>query len=81
MVGAQGQVKWAKVAKKFSTYDVTHKKSASPNQNFFRVQTGGLATSFDVSTRSVALTEREEFPAKPRAFWCFFENPQKRPDV
>ena len=30
MVGAQGQAKWAKVAKKSSTYDVTHKKTCTP---------------------------------------------------
>jgi len=36
MVGAQGQVKLAKVAKKSSTYDVTDKKPATPKQkNFF----------------------------------------------
>jgi len=34
-VGAQGQAKWAKVAKKSSTYDVTHKKPATPKQKFF----------------------------------------------
>jgi len=32
MVGAQGQVI---VAKKSSTYDITHKKSAPPSKNFF----------------------------------------------
>jgi len=35
MVGAQGQVKWAKVAWKYSTYDGTNKKSAPPSKNFF----------------------------------------------
>jgi len=35
MVGAQGQVKLAKVAKKSSTYDVTHKKPVPPTKNFF----------------------------------------------
>ena len=35
MVGAQGQAKWAKVAKKSSTYDVTHKTTAPPSKNFF----------------------------------------------
>jgi len=35
MVGAQGQAKWAKVAKKPSTYDVTHKKNAPPKQKIF----------------------------------------------
>ena len=35
MVGTQGQAKWAKVAQKSSTYDVTHKKTAPPSKNFF----------------------------------------------
>ena len=34
-VGAQGQVKLAKVPKKFSTYDITQKKPAPPNQKIF----------------------------------------------
>ena len=29
------QAKWAKVAWKSSTYDSTHKKSATPNQKIF----------------------------------------------
>jgi len=32
MVGAQGQVKWAKVAKKSSTFDVTDKKNRTPQE-------------------------------------------------
>ena len=35
MVGTQGQVKWAKVAQKPSTYDVTQNESAAPEQIFF----------------------------------------------
>jgi len=36
MVGTQCQAKWAKVAWKSSTYDVTHKKPATPQaKNFF----------------------------------------------
>jgi len=35
MVGAQGQVKLAKVAKKSSTYDVTHKKAQPPIKKFY----------------------------------------------
>jgi len=35
MVGAQGQVKLAKVAKKPSTYDVTHKQSMPPPKKIF----------------------------------------------
>jgi len=47
MVWAQGQVKWAKMAWKHSTYGVTHKKSALPNQKIFvQVQTRRLAPSF-----------------------------------
>ena len=62
-VGAQGQAKWAKVAKKSSTYDVTHKKPASTKQKiFFRVQTKRLATSFETFTGSVENTGPEKFP-------------------
>jgi len=35
MVGAQGQAKWAKVAYKSSTYDLTHKKLAPPSKKIF----------------------------------------------
>ena len=35
MVGAQVQVKLAKVAKKSSTYDITNQKPASPKQKKF----------------------------------------------
>ena len=64
-VGAQGQVKLVKVAKKSSTYNVTHKKPAPPNQkNFFHVQTTRLAASFDTSTRSKTRTRAEIFPHK-----------------
>jgi len=34
-VGAQGEAKWAKVAKKSSTYDVTHKKPAPLSKKIF----------------------------------------------
>jgi len=34
-VGAQGQVKWAKVVKKSSTYDVTNKNLLSPTKKIF----------------------------------------------
>jgi len=34
MVDAQGQVKWAKVARKSSTYDVTHKKTHLTTKKF-----------------------------------------------
>jgi len=65
MAGAQGQVKLAKVAKKSSIYDVTHKKPAPPKQKiFFRVETTRLAVSFDTSTRSVTRTGAEIFPRK-----------------
>jgi len=64
MVGAQGQVKLAKVAKKSSTYDVTHNKPTSTTKTFFQVQTRRLAASFDTSTRSVTRTGAEVFPRK-----------------
>jgi len=35
MVCAQGQMKWAKVAKMYSIYDVTHKKPTPPNHKIF----------------------------------------------
>ena len=54
MVGAQGQAKWAKVAKKSSTYDVTHKKTAPPSKNFFRVQSTRLADPFEPLNSSLA---------------------------
>jgi len=55
MVGAQGQAKWAKVAKKSSTYDVTHKKTAPPKQkNFFQVQSTRLADLFEPLNSSLA---------------------------
>jgi len=34
-VGAHGQVKWAKVAQKSSTYNVTHKNPHSPTKKIF----------------------------------------------
>jgi len=53
------------VAKKSSTFDVTHKKPAPPNHNlFFRVQTTRLAAPFDTSTRSVTCTRAEKLPCK-----------------
>jgi len=53
----------AKVAKKSSIYDVTHKKPAPPNQKFFfkcKLQDA----SFDTSTRSVTCTGAEIFSCK-----------------
>jgi len=35
MVGAQSQTKWAKVAKKSSAYDVTHKKLHPSSKKYF----------------------------------------------
>jgi len=62
-VGAQGQVKLVKVAKKSSTYDVTHKKPITPNQKiFFECKLQDV--SFDTSTRSVTQTGAEIFPRK-----------------
>jgi len=54
-VGAQGQAKWAKVAKKSSTYDVTRKKLHTPSKkNFFRVQSTRLADPFELLNSSLA---------------------------
>ena len=49
------------VAKKSSTYDVSHKKSTPRKQKIFRVQTTRLTVSFDTSTRSVNWTGAEIF--------------------
>jgi len=69
--GAQGQVK---LAKKSSTYNVTHKKPAPQPKNFFRVQTTRLAVSFDTSTRSVTRTG-VDIPAQSHVrSSCFFAN-------
>jgi len=83
MVGAQGQVKWAKVAQQSSTYGVTHKKPPSRKQTiFFRVQTRRLAASFELLTGSAALTGPEKFPNKPHAIQLFWhENSQFQPDA
>ena len=71
-VGAQGQVKLAKVAKKSGTYDITHKKSAHPKQKFIRVETRRLAASFYASTRPTALTKWEKFPHKATCVSALF---------
>jgi len=82
MVGAQGQAKWAKVAQKSSTYDVTHKKPAPPGKNFLQVQARRLAASFDASIRSVTLTGAEIFLRKATCVLVFFsENLRKQPDT
>ena len=39
---------------------------------FLRVQTRRLAASFDASTRSIALTDREKFPRKATCVSVFF---------
>jgi len=52
---ALGQATWAKVAQNYLTYDVSHKKSATPNQKiFFRVQTSRLADPFEPLNSSLA---------------------------
>ena len=84
MVWAQGQVKWAKVAKKSSTYDVTHKKTATPNQKIFiQVQATRLVAYFELLTGSVALTGPEKFPRKATFVSVFFflKNPWFWPDA
>jgi len=49
--------------KNYFTYDVTHKKYATPKQKFFfRVQTRRLAESFEVLNSSLAQLAEE--------LWC-----------
>jgi len=53
------------VAKKSSTYDVTHKKPTTPKQKIFlRVQTRRLVASFETFTGSVEHTGPQKFPRK-----------------
>jgi len=55
----------AKVAQKSSTYDVTHKKTHSPQAKiFFQMQTRRFATSFETFIGSVERTGPEKFPRK-----------------
>jgi len=59
-VDAQGQAKWAKVAKKSSTYDITHKKTAPPKQrNYFWVQSTRMADPFEPLNSSLAQSAEE----------------------
>ena len=60
-----------------STYDITHKKTAHPSKNFFRVQTTRLAASFDASTRSVTRTRAEIFQRKATCESAVFCEPFK----
>ena len=48
------------------------KNPQPPRKNFFRVQTRRLATSFDISTRSVTRTRAEKFPRKATCVSVFF---------
>jgi len=71
-VGTQGQAKWAKVALKSSTYDVTHKKSTPPNQKkFFRVQFTRLADLFEPLNSSLAQSARSLGVGKATENCCF----------
>jgi len=67
MVWAQGQVKLAKVAKKSSTYDVTHKKSASPTQkNVFHCKLQDLPNLLSLWTALYNSFRRQSYArAKP----------------
>jgi len=48
------------MTKNYFTYDVTHKKSATPNQKiFFRVQTRRLADPFERLNSSLAQSAEE----------------------
>jgi len=55
VVGAQGPVAWAKMAKTYPTYDVTHKKHETQNLPIVLMLTRRLAASFfeDLSTSSL----------------------------
>jgi len=63
MPWAQCQVKWAKVAQKPSTYDVTQKICNPQPKNFFRVQTRRLAWSFEPLNSSLPLLVAPELHA------------------
>ena len=83
MVAAQGQAKWAKVAKKSFTYDVTHKKQHSPSKKiFYRVQTRRLPHLFRLLPVCRACRTRE-IPAQShvRLGGFFSENPQTLADA
>ena len=72
MVWAQGQVKWAKVAWKSSTYNVTFKKSTHPKQNFFF---SANYKTLSLLSGSEALTGPENSNAKPCAIQVFLHEP------
>jgi len=52
-IGAQGLVTWAKNAKTYLTYDITHKKKSKTFQ-LKKIQTRGLAASFEGLNSSLA---------------------------
>ena len=82
MVGAQGQAKWAKVAKKTSTYDVTHKNRIPQAKNFFFKCRLEDLPCLETFTGSVEHTRPANSRTKPRAFRRFFsENPRNQPDA
>jgi len=60
MVWAQGQMKWAKVAQKYSTYKDTHKKSETQNQKFvFYCKLQDFLSLFECVNSSLAFTTPE----------------------
>ena len=83
MVWAQNQLKWAEVAWKSFTYDVTHKKFIPPKQKiYFRVQTRRLPASFAPLKSSLPLQAPELRTGKAVCdlFFCQ-ENPWNQADA
>jgi len=56
---ALGQATGAKMAQNHFTYDVTHKKSATPNQKIFRVQSRRRSDPFEPLNNSLAQSAEE----------------------
>ena len=59
-VQAQGQMKWAKAAQKYYTYDITHKKNGPQKpQKLFSLQTQRIAESFEGLNSTLAHSATE----------------------
>jgi len=57
---ALGQATWAKMTQNYFTYDISHKKSAPPNQkNFYRVQSTRLVDPFEPLNSSLTQSAEE----------------------
>ena len=82
-IGVQGQAKWAKVAQKSSTYDITRNKPASPKQTiFFKCRLEDLPHLLRLIPGLQSIPDRRNSHTKPHAFRRFFsENPRNQPDA